>query len=488
MNLPGGEKMERNKLPRYFVVILILVCLGVLISSGSGCDQKKEKGRSEVIGFPQSFTELVEKVRPAVVNISTTTTVHVPGHPFRHFFGPREESPFSDFFKRFFGDIPDREFKQQSLGSGFIVDKNGYIITNYHVVDKADEIKVKLSEGKEYKAKVIGRDPKTDLVLIKISSLFGDLPTLPLGDSEKVKVGEWVLAVGNPFGLEHTVTKGIISATGRVIGSGPYDNFLQTDAPINPGNSGGPLINLKGEVIGINTAIIASGQGIGFAIPSNLAKQVFDQLKEKGRVIRGWIGVSIQTITPEMTESFKLKEPKGALVGDVVPGGPAEAGGIQRGDVIIGFDEKEVKDASDLPRIVAQTPINKTVVIKVIREGKEADLKVTVAEMEQEKMASLKRKASEQDFGVVVDEITSDRAKEFSLRDRTGVVVIEVAPNSPAEEANLQVGDVIKEIGRRPVRNLKDYQEGMAKAQRSKSILLFISRGGQTFYTSIKIS
>jgi serine protease Do len=273
-----------------------------------------------------------------------------------------------------------------------------------------------------------------------------------------------------------------------VIGSGPYDNFLQTDAPINPGNSGGPLINLKGEVIGINTAIIASGQGIGFAIPSNLAKQVFDQLKEKGKVIRGWIGVSIQTITPEMAESFRLKEPKGALVGDVVPGGPAEAGGIQRGDVIIGFDGKAIKDASDLPRIVAQTPIKKTVVIKVMREGKEADLKVTVAEMEQEKMASLKRKGSEQDFGVVVDEITSERAKEFNLRDRTGVVVIEVAPNSPAEEANLQVGDVIKEIGRMPVRNLKDYQEGMAKAQRSKSILLFISRGGQTFYASIKIS
>jgi len=481
--------MERGKFFRRSVfVILILACLGVFINFGSGCNKKREKGRSEVIGFPQSFTELVEKVRPAVVNISTTTTVHVPGHPFRHFFGPREESPYSDFFKRFFGDIPDREFKQQSLGSGFIVDKNGYIITNNHVVDKADEIKVKLSEGKEYKAKVIGRDPKTDLVLIKISSLFRDLPTLPLGDSERVKVGEWVLAVGNPFGLEHTVTKGIISATGRVIGSGPYDNFLQTDAPINPGNSGGPLINLKGEVIGINTAIIASGQGIGFAIPSNLAKQVFDQLKEKGKVIRGWIGVSIQSITPEMAESFQLKEPKGALVGDVVPGGPAEAGGVQRGDVIIGFDGKEIKDASDLPRIVAQTPIKRTVVMKVIREGKETDLKVTVAEMEQEKMASLKRKAPEEDFGVVVDEITSERAREFNLRDRTGVVVVEVAPGSPAEEANLQVGDVIKEIGRKPVRNLKDYQEGMAKLQRSKSILLFVNRGGQTFYTSLKIS
>ena len=481
--------MERDKLLKRPVVILILICLGVLIGIGTGCeDKKREKGRSEVIGFPQSFTELVEKVRPAVVNISTTTTVRVPGHPFRHFFGPREEGPFSDFFKRFFGDIPDREFKQQSLGSGFIVDKNGYIITNNHVVEKADEIKVKLSEGKEYKAKVIGRDPKTDLALIKISSPFRDLPTLPLGDSDKVKVGEWVLAVGNPFGLEHTVTKGIISATGRVIGSGPYDNFLQTDAPINPGNSGGPLISLKGEVIGINTAIVASGQGIGFATPSNMAKQVLAQLKEKGKVVRGWIGVSIQSITQEIAESFKLKEPKGALVADVVPAGPAEAGGVQRGDIIIAFDGKQVKDASDLPRIVGETPIKKTVVIQVIREGKEVDLNVTVAEMEEEKLASLKRKAPEQNFGVTVDEITSQWVKELNLRDRTGVVIIEVAPGSPAEEANLRVGDVIKEVGRNPIRNLKEYQDVMAKMQRSKSLLLFVSRGGQTFYTSIKIS
>ncbi|OGP89949.1 MAG: peptidase [Deltaproteobacteria bacterium RBG_16_48_10] len=479
--------MTNRKMLKPLTVVLILICLGTLMGLGYGCDQKREKGKAEVIGFPQSFTELVEKVRPAVVNISATTTVHVPGHPFRHFFGPREEGPFSDFFKRFFGDIPDREFKQQSLGSGFIVDKDGYIITNNHVVEKADEIKVKLSEGKEYKAKVIGRDSKTDLALIKISSLFGDLPTLPLGESDKVKVGEWVLAVGNPFGLEHTVTKGIISATGRVIGSGPYDNFLQTDAPINPGNSGGPLINLRGEVIGINTAIVASGQGIGFAIPSNLAQQVFNQLKEKGKVFRGWIGVSIQSVTPEMAESFSLKEPRGALVGDVVPGGPAEAGGIQRGDVIVGFDGKGIKDASDLPRIVAETPIKKTVMIKVIREGREVDLKVIVAEMEEEKTASMKRKAPEQHFGMMVDEITSQRVKEFNLRDRTGVVILQVAPGSPAEEANLQAGDVIKEIGRKPVRNLKDYEEGIAKMQRSKSVLFFISRGGQTFYASIKI-
>jgi serine protease Do len=479
--------MTKHPFARLLVVVLISIFLGTWMGLGSGCDKKREKGKSEVVGFPQSFTELVEKVRPAVVNISTTSTVRVPGHPFRHFFGPREESPFGDFFRKFFGDIPNREFKQQSLGSGFIVDKNGYIMTNNHVVENADEIKVKLSEGKEYKAKVIGRDSKTDLALIKISSLFGDLPTLPLGESDRVKVGEWVLAIGNPFGLEETVTKGIISATGRVIGSGPYDNFLQTDAPINPGNSGGPLINLKGEVIGINTAIVASGQGIGFAIPSNMAKRVLTQLKDKGKVVRGWIGVSIQNMTAEMAEVFKLKEPRGALVGDVVPGGPAEAGGIQRGDVIIAFDGREIKDASDLPRIVAETPLKKTVVVKVVREEKEVELKVTVAELEEEKGASQKQKVPEQDLGMTVDEITPRWMREFTLKNRQGVVIVEVAPDSPAEEANLRVGDVIEEIGRRPIRSLKDYQEAMVRGQKSKSILLFVSRGGQTFYSSIKV-
>lgn len=367
------------------ILILILFAVVFLVSQG-GCKGKQSntgtsttETNTEVIGFPQSFADLVEKVKPAVVNISTETTVRIPGNPFRHFFGPDEEGPFGDFFKRFFGDIPDRELKQQSLGSGFIIDKDGYIITNNHVVEGADEIKVKLADKREFKAKVVGRDPKTDLALIKISSIFKDLPTLPLGDSDKIRVGDWVLAIGNPFGLEHTVTQGIISATGRVIGSGPYDNFLQTDAPINPGNSGGPLINLKGEVIGINTAIIASGQGIGFAIPSNMAKTVITQLKEKGKVIRGWIGVSIQTLTPELAQSFGLKETRGALVADVVPGGPADKAGLKRGDIIISFDGKEINEMSELPKIVAETPIGKTVNVKIIRNGKEKILKMTIA-------------------------------------------------------------------------------------------------------------
>ncbi len=261
------------KFPPTFIGALLL--LGTLMLA-AGCAKKEEAYK--VVGFPQSFTELAEKVTPAVVNISTITTVRIPGSPFQYFFGPEKESPFGDLFGKFFGEIPEREIKQQSLGSGFIVDWKGYIVTNNHVVEGADEIIVKLSAGREYKAQVIKREPKIDLALIKISSPSQDLPTLPLGDSQTVKVGQWVLAIGNPFGLEHTVTQGIISATGRVIDSGPMNNFIQTDAPINPGNSGGPLVNLKGEVIGINTAIIASGQGIGFAIPSNMVKQIIPLL------------------------------------------------------------------------------------------------------------------------------------------------------------------------------------------------------------------
>jgi serine protease Do len=361
------------------LLIVTLLSLSAMIAALSvSC--KKESGQTEVIGFPQSFADLAEKVKPAVVNISTTSTVKIPGNPFRQFFGQDEQSPLDNFVRRHFGDIPDRELKQSSLGSGFIIDRDGLIITNNHVVERADEIRVRLVDGREFTARVIGRDPKTDLALIKISSLFKDLPVLPLGDSDKIRVGDWVLAVGNPFGLENTVTQGILSARGRDLGAGPFDNFLQTDAPINPGNSGGPLVNLKGEVIGINSAIIAAGQGIGFAIPSNIAKEIVTALREKGKIMRGWIGVSVQAITPEVAATLGLHDTQGALVAGVVSGGPAEKAGIRKGDIIIAFNDKTISKATDLPSAVAKIQPGKEVAVKVLRSGKETVLTIRVAE------------------------------------------------------------------------------------------------------------
>jgi len=328
-----------------------------------------DKRTKQVTITNQTFAKLAEKLKPAVINISTTMVVKQSP-----FFKDRpspfgEEDPFREFWERFFGGEIPREFETKSLGSGVIINKEGYIVTNNHVVENAKEILVTLSNEKEYEAEVIGRDKKTDLALIKVDAKE-DLPVAPLGDSDKLKVGEWVIAIGNPFGLAETVTAGIVSAKGRVIGAGPYDDFIQTDASINPGNSGGPLFNFWGEVVGINTAIIATGQGIGFAIPINMAKAIVSELKEKGRVTRGWLGVAIQEVTSQLAESFGLEEKKGALVAQVFKNGPAEKAGIEQGDIILEFDEKEIDDSRDLPRIVASTPVGKTVTIKVFRNGK----------------------------------------------------------------------------------------------------------------------
>ena len=478
--------MVKKSTVNHVMAVLLSIIIGFIFVSQQGCE--KMKGGTEVVGFPRSFADIAQKVSPAVVNISTTTTVRIPGGPFRHFFGPDNQEPFGDFFKRFFGDMPDREMKRQSLGSGFIIDKDGYIITNNHVVAGADEIKVKLVDGREFKAKVIGRDTKTDLALIKISSFFENLPVLKLGDSDKIRVGDWVIAVGNPFGLEHTVTQGIISATGRVIGSGPYDNFLQTDAPINPGNSGGPLVNLKGEVIGINTAIIASGQGIGFAIPSDMAKNVISQIREKGKVIRGWIGVSVQTITPDMVEAFGLKNTNGALVAEVIPGGPADSAGIKRGDVIISFDGKTINKMSDLPFTVAETSVGKTVPVKVIRDKKELSLNVNVREMPEKTTASSGEAVPEEKLGITVHNITPELRSEFNIKVRSGVIIVDVSPDSAASDAGLQPGDVIMEVNRTPVDNTGEYASAIKKSGKNKPVLFLIKRGGQTFYVTIQVS
>ncbi|HPC74537.1 MAG TPA: Do family serine endopeptidase [Syntrophales bacterium] len=366
--------MKRRGSHTFASAALISVFAITLMATPAGLAAKNASGES--VGANPGFVDLVDRVKPAVVNISTSRTVKTPGNPFQHFFGPFRGSPF--------GDIPDRERKKRSLGSGFVVDAEGHIITNNHVVAGAEEIRVKLADGRELPVKVVGRDPKTDIALLKLLAPVKDLQTISLGDSDRVKVGEWVIAIGNPFGLALTVTQGIVSATGRVIGAGPYDDFIQTDAAINPGNSGGPLINLRGEVIGINTAIVAAGQGIGFAVPSNIAWAVVAQLKNKGRVVRGWIGVSTQTVTSDLASALGLKEPKGALVSDVTTGGPAAAAGMKRGDVILAFNGKEIKTVFDLPRWVADAPIGKAAPVRIVRDKKEITLRVTVAELKEE--------------------------------------------------------------------------------------------------------
>jgi len=337
-------------------------------------------------GIPDSFAELAAKQAHVAVNVSTTKIVKsmqrfspFQSREFKDFFG-------DEFFRHFFGQIPEQEMKQRSLGSGVVVSRDGYILTNNHVVADADEILVTLSDKKKYEAQIIGRDPKTDLALIKIKT-ENTIPAARLGDSDKLKVGDWVVAIGNPFGLGSTVTAGIVSAKGRVIGAGPYDNFIQTDASINPGNSGGPLFNLNGEVIGINTAIVSQSGGnvgIGFAIPINMAKSVMPQLKERGKVIRGWLGVSIQLVTQEIKEKFGLKTEEGALIGEVTKGSPADKGGLKRGDVIINFDGKKIKTMNTLPSMVAETPVGKEIEILIIRKGKEKRLTITIGELQED--------------------------------------------------------------------------------------------------------
>lgn len=472
----------KNRLPRksccqrVATLILFLVSLSFIVVAGC-----KERPVIEVVEFPQSFADLVDKVQPAVVNISTTTTVKVPGNPFQHFFGQNPHDPFGDFFEDFFGAVPDRELKQRSLGTGFIIDKTGLIITNNHVVEKADEIKVKLTDSREFKATVIGRDPKTDLALIKISSPFEKLPVLLLGDSDKIRVGDWVLAIGNPFGLEHTVTKGIISATGRVIGSGPYDNFLQTDAPINPGNSGGPLINLRGEVVGINTAIVPGGQGLGFAIPSNMAQSITSQLRKKGRVTRGWLGVSMQPMTPELAASFGLKEARGALVAGVIPQSPAERAGIRSGDIILSFAGRSIQEANDLSRVVADTPAGQEVTIKLFRDGKEFNLDARLEEFSEEKI-SRDNAHHPDELGMRVAALDANWRRKLGVQELTGIVVVAVAEGSPAAAAGIESGDIIREVNRQPVKTPDEFFAALSKKKKGESLLLLIKRSGNVLY------
>ncbi len=427
-----------------------------------------------------NFSALAKQVQPGVVNIRTVKSTKEGGPVFRHFFG----NPFGnrDPNRDPFGDGgPGREFKQRSLGSGFIVDRDGFIVTNNHVVENADQIKVRLSDDREFDAKIIGRDNKTDLALIQIEGAK-DLSPLKMGDSEKLEVGSWVLAVGSPFGLEQTVTAGIVSAKGRFIGAGPYDDFIQTDASINPGNSGGPLLNMNGEVIGINTAIVAQGQGIGFAIPVNLAQNIIAQLKERGSVTRGWMGVGIQDLTPELAQYYGLKDQKGVLVTQVFPGDPADKAGIQTKDVIIVVDGKPVGTSRELSSAVAGMAVGKEVPVKILRDGKEQVLKVQLSERKETEQEAKGPTPETDELGIRAADLNPETARRFGIdENEKGVLVAGVKPGSKADLSGLQQGDIVKEVNRVPIQSVKEMTVEFGKTKPGDAASFLVKRGTAGF-------
>lgn len=463
---------------------------------------------SPLANAPASFADLAEQLLPSVVNVSSTQMIEERVEPFPDFPVFPPGSPFEDFFEDFMGRRGgggmQRSLPSSSLGSGFIIDaENGYIITNNHVIKDADEVRVTLHDDSTIPAEIIGRDEKIDIAVLKVDTKK-KLHQVSFGNSDQMRVGDWVVAIGNPFGLGGTVTSGIISARQRDINSGPYDDYLQTDASINRGNSGGPMFDLQGNVIGINTAIFSptgGSVGIGFAIPSNLAKPVVDQLIKYGRTRRGWLGVRIQTVTDEIAESLGLDKPRGALIASVTPDGPAEKAKLQAGDIVLEFDGKEVEDMRALPRIVAETPIDKDVTLKYWRDGKERSTKVEIGELEKAEDNGLlatrgdRGKAPEktteiESVGLSVASLNDMLRDEFGIaEDINGVVITDVAAKSNAQEKDLSVGDVIMEINQKPVQSPKDVRDIISRAEKSKraSVLLLVSRQGDVRFVALSL-
>jgi serine protease Do len=473
------------KFSRYVVVTFLL------LATLTSCKKKEEpyfyesnrKGTAEapvkevpkdILATQQAFTNVVKTVTPSVVNISTVSKKKLVQPLFE----------FSPFFDDFFGGKQQpRYHRETSLGSGFIINKEGYILTNDHVVKDAESVQVKLSNEKVYNGRVVGEDAKTDLAVIKINTRES-LPTAVLGDSDKLQVGQWAIAIGNPFGLDRTVTVGVVSATGRSnMGIETYEDFIQTDASINPGNSGGPLLNVYGEVIGINTAIVAAGQGIGFAIPINMAKQVVGQLIKKGNVTRGWLGISIQPVTDDIARSFGLKKARGALVSDVMSGSPAEKAGIKQGDVITRFAGKEIKDPRQLQLAVADIPAGQKVEAEIVRDGKPLTLQVTLSTTDS--ASALRPRSAEPQagwFGLTVEELPKNMRIGLA-----GVLVTRVDPDGVAADAGLQKGDIILSVNQKRIANLGDYGKAMKEAERKGSVALLVKRGENSIYFALKI-
>ncbi len=473
--------LERSINNRFLVFINVILII-------TGCIAKPESARSVTL---PSLNPIVKKVIPAVVNVKTSFVVERNLNNYFPFNSPNFKMP--EHFKRFFkqpGSRSPGKFRNRGVGSGVIISKDGYILTNNHVVERASDIKVKLNNNKEYNAKVIGKDPKTDIALIKINAKE-ELPYANLGDSSGLNIGDWVIAIGNPFGLSHTVTAGIVSAKGRKnvnpSGRQGYYNFIQTDASINPGNSGGPLIDMKGRVVGINTAIIRTAQGIGFAIPINLAKSLIPQLKSKGRVTRSWIGIRIQRVTGDLAKSFGLDSAKGALVSDVIEGTPGHKAGLKAGDIIIKFDGKEIKDSSDLPWYASMAGVGKKVEVEIFRKGKTKTLKIKLEEMPDHigKKRRLPRKSAEEKgvLGIKVRNIPSERRRSLGLDKKDGGVVVSgIDRSSRAYEAGLRRGYVILRLNDEDISGPEQFIKILKSVKKGTIVRMFVKvRSGSMF-------
>ena len=487
------------------LAVLSLTGAAVIVSANSDTDgiQKSVDEPHAVFEAPattRSFADVVQQVSPAVVSIKVTKTAEaVPTGTFQSFNGGQGTIPFDDFFQHFFGvpGMPQNSMPMQALGSGFLIDDGGYVVTNNHVIDGAEKIVVAAQNGDEFDATLVGTDPKTDIALLKIDD-HDKLPSLKFGDSDKARVGDWVLAIGNPFGLGGTATAGIISARGRDIQSGPYDDFLQIDAPINKGNSGGPVFNADGDVIGMNTAIYSpngGSVGIGFAIPSKEIIQVVDSLKSTGTVRRGWLGVQIQDLNDKMASSFSLDKATGALVGDVLAASPADKGGLKVGDVIQQFDGKDVKDSHALSRIVADTAPKDRVPVRVWRDGQEKTLHVTIGEASKTANATEEANgspaAAEHDLGLSVANLTDEDRSELGLpSDYSGVVITQVAPDSSAAEEGLRRGDVVSRIDSKPVSDVEDATRALQTAREhgDDHVAMLVRRGDVQQFVSLSFS
>jgi serine protease Do len=481
--------VSRVVLIRWSLVVLLLV------SAVDARGQTPPDPKAILESLERAFVSVAERVMPAVVHIDATPKESPRERPGREGRDPRERltpperREFERRFREFFGEEFERFFRQRpprrearSQGSGVIVDRSGVILTNNHLIENAGEIEVRLSDKRKFKARVAGRDPKTDLAVLRIEG-DGDFPAAELGDSSQLRIGQWAIAVGNPFGLDRTVTVGIISATGRQgVGVTTYESFIQTDAAINPGNSGGPLVNLDGKVIGINTAIVSVGQGIGFAIPADMAKRVMPQLLATGRVTRGWLGIRIQPLTEELAPSFGAKEGEGVLVADVVPGSPAESGGLKSGDVILEFEGQRTSEVPDLQRAVADARPGQTARMTILRDGRRESVSLKIGEMPAEETVAAARGTER--WGLSVQPITPELARQFRLPSGEGVLVSEVEEGSPAARAGVRPGDAIVEVNRRRVRDVQSFEEALGRAE--QDVLLFVQREGRSQFVVLK--